>query len=193
LGENVDYEFVDGDLVFSPNIIIMPITKIVTYPYPTLLEEAQDVVFPLSNEDKTLLRNMWDTVAGIGVGLAAPQLGVSHKICIISLSKNMIPKGVKIRNNFAIINPVIVEYSARTCNMVEGCLSFPNQWWQINRPTDIVLEYSDEKGKRQRMKATGWMARVIQHEVDHLQGKVFINAGGIKIEEHELGDHDIVD
>jgi peptide deformylase len=171
----------------------MPVSKIVTYPYPTLLQEAQDVVFPLSNEDKTLLRNMWDTVAGIGVGLAAPQLGVSRKICIISLSKNMIPKGFKIRNNFSIINPIIVEYSKRTCNMVEGCLSFPNQWWQINRPTDIILEYSDEKGKRQRMKATGWMSRVIQHEVDHLHGKVFINAGGKKIEEHELDGRDIVD
>jgi peptide deformylase len=171
----------------------MPITKIVTYPYPTLLEEAQDVVFPLSNDDKTLLKNMWDTVAGIGVGLAAPQLGVSRKICIISLSKDMIPKGSKIRNNFAIINPMIVEYSQRTCTMTEGCLSFPNQWWQINRPTDIVLEYSDEKGKRQRIKASGWMSRVIQHEVDHLYGRVFINAGGTKIEENELGDRDIVD
>ncbi len=171
----------------------MPIQKIMTYPYPTLLSEASDVVFPLSNEDKALLRNMWDTVDGIGVGLAAPQLGIAKKICIISLSKTMIPKNVKIRNNFAIINPIIKEYSNNTKRMVEGCLSFPNQWWEIERPSDIVLEYTDEKGKRQRMKATGWMSRVIQHEVDHLYGKVFINAGGKKIQEHELGDRDIVD
>jgi peptide deformylase len=171
----------------------MPARKIVTYPFPTLLQESQDVVFPLSQEDKKLLKDMWDTVDGIGVGLAAPQLGVSRKICIISLSKTMIPKNQKIRNNFAIINPTIIEYSQQLCSMVEGCLSFPQQWWQISRPKDIVLEYTDEKGKRQRMKASGWMSRVIQHEVDHLHGKVFINMGGQKIEEHELGDRDIVD
>jgi peptide deformylase len=164
---------------------------IVTYPNPILEAKAQEVVFPLNGETKTLIKNMWKTVRGIGVGLAAPQVGVSKQICLIHLSE--VEKG-KQAQDFIMINPKITFFSELEAEMIEGCLSFPDEFWKIWRPANIIVEFQSENGKPQKIKANGWLSRVIQHEIDHLNGDIFIKKGGEKIAKDSLNhEDDIVD
>jgi peptide deformylase len=172
----------------------MSILEIITYPHPTLDLQAQTVQFPLALEDKTLIADMWETVDTKGVGLAAPQVDVSKRICIICLDPEMIPKNQKIKNNFVMINPEITFLSQVKANIIEGCLSFPEQYYKIVRPSNIIVKFQNEKGKWESIKASGWLSRVIQHEVDHLNGKLFINMGGEKIETESIKNRkEIVD
>ena len=157
--------------------------KITTYPNPILEQVAKDVTFPIDNETKTLIKNMWITVKELGVGLAAPQVGVSKRICLIHLSGVEKGKGAK---DILLINPVITFYSNVEAQMIEGCLSFPDEFWKIWRPANIQIEYQDERGNFKKLKANNWLSRVIQHEIDHLEGKIFIKKGGEKIEEKDL-------
>jgi peptide deformylase len=163
---------------------------IVTYPHPTLLSQADVVNFPLDHETKTLIKDMWATVRGQGVGLAAPQVGVSKQICIIYLSES--ERGAQAKD-IVMINPKITFYSQKEHEMVEGCLSFPSEYYKIWRPANIHVEYQDETGKRHVLKAKDWLSRVIQHEVDHLNAKLFINLGGIKLDPKDFDDDQIVD
>jgi peptide deformylase len=165
---------------------------IITYPNPVLDLQAEEVKFPLDKATKTLIKNMWDTVKDQGVGLAAPQVGVSKQICIIHLNEDIRGKGHK-ELDFVMINPKITFYSQLEHNMVEGCLSFPDQFYEIWRPANITVEYMDEKGKKKILKGKDWLSRVIQHEVDHLQGKLFINMGGKKITENDIKNKHVVD
>jgi peptide deformylase len=164
--------------------------SIVKYPDPVLEKTAEVVKFPLDNETKILIKNMWQEVREKGVGLAAPQVGVSKQICIIYLSGTEKGKQAK---DLVLINPKITFRSQAESLMIEGCLSFPGEYWEIWRPSNINVEYFDEKGKKKTLQASGWLSRVIQHEVDHLQGKLFINLGGRKLDEKDLHPEDIVD
>jgi peptide deformylase len=166
--------------------------KIITYPNPILEQVALPVDFPLSVQDKQLIADLWTTVAGEGVGLAAPQVGVSKQMCIIHLSDGSIGKKLK-QKDILLINPQITFYSEVENLMIEGCLSFPGEYYEIWRPANIHVEYQDEQGKKQKLKASKWLARVIQHEIDHLQGKVYTKMGGKKIKEEDLNENVIVD
>ena len=171
----------------------MPILPIFSYPTPILSQIADVVQFPLDASDKELIRNMWLTVEDQGVGLAAPQVNVPKKICIITLDPEMLPKKQKIKNNFVMINPEIVFYSEVVCKIIEGCLSFPEQYYRIERPTNITVKFQNEKGKWEQLNASGWLSRVIQHEVDHLNGQLFIHKGGVKIEPDSTNGERIID
>ena len=161
--------------------------KIVTYPDPILEKTVSEITFPLDNETKQLIKDMWIAVKELGVGLAAPQVGVSKKICLIHLSQ--VEKG-RSAKDLLMINPVITFESSLQNEMIEGCLSFPSQYWKIIRPANITVEYQDERGRSRKIKANNWLSRVIQHEVDHLNGQIFIKKGGVKIDEKELQNHD---
>lgn len=164
--------------------------SIVTYPNPILDQKAQKVSFPLNQATQDLIKNMWATVRSKGVGLAAPQVGVSKQICIINLAST--EKGAQAKD-ILMINPVITFYSEMEYEMVEGCLSFPGEYYKIWRPANITVEYRDERGKKRTLKAKEWLARVIQHEVDHLNGNLFIHMDGDKIPEQELSNTAVVD
>lgn len=157
--------------------------SIVTYPNRILDTPAQDVSFPLDNETKNLINQMWSVVKEKGVGLAAPQVGVSKKICLIHLSE--VERG-RNKKDILMINPEVTFESRVQSLMVEGCLSFPGEYWKIWRSSNITVEYYNVHGKKQKLRAGGWLARVILHEVDHLNGKVFILKGGQKIDEKDL-------
>jgi len=161
--------------------------SIIIYPNPILKQEAADVNFPLNLETKSLIQEMWQIVKGKGVGLAAPQIGVSKKICIIHLSEDKeIAKKLKQKSDFVMINPKIIFSSRLESLMIEGCLSFPDQYYQIWRPSNVTVEYFNEEGKKQILKGSDWLSRVIQHEIDHLHGRIFTEMGGKKIEDEEL-------
>lgn len=179
--------------------------KILKYPAEVLKQKAQDVDLPLSQFDMDFIRNMWSTVIDRGIGLAAPQVGVSKKICIIKVDKEIVSKKEK-ENEFVMINPKIVFYSQQEIELVEGCLSFPGEYFEIRRPANIKVDFLTIQNfkdflnnnqepiivKRQRL-LNGWLSRVVQHEVDHLNGKLFINLGGIRIETESLDEKTVVD
>ncbi|MBE9222177.1 peptide deformylase [Cyanobacterium stanieri LEGE 03274] len=105
-----------------------------------------------------------------GIGLAAPQVGVNKQMIVVDLqpdNENYPP--------LVMINPVIKKYSKEVCVLEEGCLSIPNVFLDVTRPSKIEVEFKNLSGKKQRIKASGWMARVIQHEMDHLTGILFVD------------------
>lgn len=164
---------------------------IITYPHPILDQQAAPVSFPLDQATKALIADMWTTVQDLGVGLAAPQVGVSKQICIIHLSEAEKDNKQLKQKDFVMINPVIIFSSELESLMIEGCLSFPQQYYEIWRPSNITVEYFDEHGKKHTLRAKEWLARVIEHEVDHLNGKVFIKMGGRKVEDKDLKERPI--
>jgi peptide deformylase len=163
---------------------------ILTYPNKVLEEKSQEVRFPVSTETKKLIDQMWSVVRKNGVGLAAPQVGVNKKICIIYLSQTESGKNAK---DLLLINPKITFYSSANYEMIEGCLSFPDEYYKIVRPANILVEYKDINGKMKKLSAGGWLSRVIQHEVDHLEGELFINKGGEKINPEKINKSEIID
>lgn len=103
-----------------------------------------------------------------GVGLAAPQVGVSKRI-FVARSDDEVDR--------VFVNPRIISYSEQTCEYEEGCLSIPGVYESITRPERVVVKALDENGKEFTLKAKGLLARIIQHECDHLDGVLFIDRG----------------
>ena len=101
-----------------------------------------------------------------GVGLAAVQVGILKRVVVIDLYDDNGP--------IVLINPVILKTKGEH-EVDEGCLSFPNQFAKVMRPEEVVAEYTDREGKRKKIKAKDLLAQAISHEVDHLEGEVFID------------------
>ncbi len=101
-----------------------------------------------------------------GVGLAAPQVGVSKRIILATLDE---------RDVTVMINPEIVSFSAATDICEEGCLSLPGEWGNVSRAKRIKLKYLDEKGEAVQTELSGLNARIVQHEIDHLNGVLFVD------------------
>jgi len=129
---------------------------------------------PIAHVDKELRRFMADMLetmyASDGIGLAAIQVGVPKCLAVIDLD----PKGPKSKPLY-IINPVIVAASEEQTTYNEGCLSVPEFWEDVHRPTRITVEYTDEKGAKRRVEAEGLLATCLQHEIDHVNGLLFID------------------
>ncbi|AFZ48053.1 peptide deformylase [Cyanobacterium stanieri PCC 7202] len=120
---------------------------------------------------KDLALQMLQTMyAENGIGLAAPQVGVNKQMIVVDLQPDN-----ETNPPLVMINPVIKKYSKDVCVLEEGCLSIPNVFFDVTRPSKIEVEFKNLEGKLQRIKAIGWMARVIQHEMDHLTGVLFVD------------------
>ncbi len=135
--------------------------KIYTDNAPILRKKASKVSLPPSTEIKKLLLDMKETACQKdGIGLAAPQVGKSVRAIIVNLPEKKL----------MMINPKITRRSFRKDIMEEGCLSLPGKFVKVKRPKKIMVKYFDENGKKLKLKANGLVSRVIQHEVDHLNG-----------------------
>ena len=151
------------------------ILPVYLYGQPVLRKEAE--VVPKDYPDlKTLVANMFETMYHAeGVGLAAPQVGLAIQLLVIDgdvLSDDFPEcKGFK----RTMINPVFLEKSEETVAMEEGCLSFPGIHEPVRRPTRIHVRYLDENFQEHDEWVEGYLARVMQHEFDHLEGKMFID------------------
>ena len=116
---------------------------------------------------QTLIDDMIDTMHKYnGVGLAAVQVGILKRVVVIDLYDDKGP--------IVLINPVILKTKGEQ-EVEEGCLSFPNQFAKIIRPQEVTAEYTDRTGKRVKIKAKDLLAQAICHELDHLDGEVFVN------------------
>ena len=117
------------------------------------------------------MKDMFETMYNApGIGLAAVQVGVLKRLIVIDISKEN-----EKRNPLCLINPVITKKSTITSTYEEGCLSIPGHFAEIERPADCEVEYVDDQGKKKSLKADGLLATCIQHEVDHLDGILFID------------------
>ncbi|MBP1589788.1 MAG: peptide deformylase [Kiritimatiellae bacterium] len=158
------------------------IYEIVKYGTPVLREKAEPVA-EVTDEIRALARDMFATMhAANGVGLAAEQVGKRIALCVVQIPVEYDVEeegGPRLNRDdllrLALVNPRIVETSARTWKMSEGCLSFPDITGSVERPWAITLEFTDLHGKPRREQLQGFLARACQHEIDHLQGVVFID------------------
>jgi peptide deformylase len=147
--------------------MILPIK---TYPDPILRHPAQPVVFPLSKEIKKLTQDMIDTVLKAdGIGLAAPQVGKSVKLIVVNLEKSGVPL-------VALYNPKVVTKSFAKTEIEEGCLSVPNVFGMVKRPKKVTVEAQTAEGKTVQFTDDGWVARIAQHEIDHINGRLIIDS-----------------
>lgn len=133
-----------------------------------VLRENAGKVTVFDNALAILVDAMFDTMAEAdGIGLAAPQVGVSKRLFVVDTRR----PGEKM----VFINPEIIETSQEVCSREEGCLSIPGMYYDIVRPSEITVQAQDLNGKAFITRASGMLARVIQHENDHLNGVLFID------------------
>lgn len=153
------------------------ILPIYIYGQPVLRKVAEDVT-PEYPELKTLIANMFETLdASNGVGLAAPQIGLAIRVVVIDLDvlSEEFPEYKGFRKAF--INAHILEYDdeSEKASSEEGCLSIPGISEKVTRPTRIRVKYLDEEMQEHDEWVEGYLARVMQHEFDHLEGTMFID------------------
>src|SRR3989344_1189937 len=131
-----------------------------------LLKQTERVKDPLAKEIQTLLPEMIETMhKEKGVGLAAPQINKSLRLAVAEVDGEV----------FCLINPEITSHSQEKIIFEEGCLSLPGEFFPIIRSEEVTVRYQNEKGLPKKLRATGLLAIVVQHEVDHLEGILIIN------------------
>ena len=132
---------------------------------PILREETKPVA-EITDELRALAKNMFDTMdLARGIGLAAPQVGRTERMAVIGVEDQ----------RFVIINPEIVEADGKTAKSEEGCLSIPDVYGDVERPARVRVRALDLEGKTFEVEAGELLARCLQHEIDHLHGKLFID------------------
>ena len=148
----------------------MAIREILTEPNK-ILRQISKPVKKVTKEEQTLMDNMMETMYNAnGIGLAAIQIGVPKRIIVMDISKK--DQG---KNPMYFVNPVIINKNKELSTYEEGCLSVPNQFAEVDRPATCEVEYLDYHGKKKILKAVGLLATCIQHEMDHLEGILFID------------------
>ena len=136
----------------------------------TILHDRAQPVDAVTPEIERLIDDMVETMyAAPGIGLAAPQVGVPLRICVVDISVGRDPKALLV-----LVNPEFIEREGTQLEE-EGCLSVPGFNATVVRPTRAVLKALDRSGKEQRHEATGLLARAFQHEMDHLDGTLFVD------------------
>ena len=148
----------------------MALLELVKAPDPRL-KLISEPVPEVDSKLRRFMSDMIDTmIAANGIGLAAIQVGVPKRVAVIDLD----PGGPKSQPVY-LVNPRIVEASEEVSTYNEGCLSVPEVWDDVKRPARLTVEYTDEKGRFQTVKAEGLLATVLQHEIDHINGLLFID------------------
>ena len=144
--------------------------KILIEPDPILRKKCEPLE-KVSDETRKLMDEMLETMyEAPGIGLAAVQIGILKKLIVIDISK-----GEEKKNPLFLVNPKIVHQSKETSIYEEGCLSLPGQFAEIERPAKCTVNYIDYNGKENELKANGLLATCVQHEIDHLNGILFID------------------
>lgn len=150
----------------------MALREVVAVPQPVLRRKAR----PVNKFDETLqtlIDDMVETMrAAPGVGLAAPQVDASQQVIVVEYPLDEDDEEAKPKL-FVMVNPQIVKASEETVNGIEGCLSVPELVGEVERAVEITVKGQNRRGQPMRVKAKGWLARIFQHEIDHLDGILF--------------------
>ena len=148
----------------------MSVRKILTEPNK-VLRQVSKKVDKVGEEERALMDDMLDTMYDApGIGLAAIQIGVPKRIIVMDISRDLDKKEPRY-----FVNPVIKNRNKKKARYEEGCLSVPDQFAEIERPNTCEVEYLDYDGNKKLLKADGLLATCIQHEMDHLEGILFID------------------
>jgi peptide deformylase len=146
------------------------IRPILQLPDP-VLRRVSTPVAKIDDEIKKLIKDMFETMYDApGIGLAAVQIGVAKRVVTIDATR-----GEDKKNPMVFINPEIISSSEDMDVKEEGCLSIAEFYEEVERPTAVTVRYMDEKGKAKEIEAEGLLARALQHEIDHLNGVLFID------------------
>ena len=146
----------------------MTIKTILTEPNK-ILRQISIPVDKVGSEEQKLMDDMLDTMyAAPGIGLAAIQIGIPKRIIVMDIGKDK-------KEPIYFVNPIIKNKNEKKSIYEEGCLSVPNQFAEIERPNECEIEYLDYNGEKNFLKADGLLATCIQHEMDHLEGILFID------------------
>ena len=144
--------------------------NIIIEPDPILRKKCEPLE-KVDTDTRKLMDDMLETMyAAPGIGLSAVQIGILKRLVVIDISRDEEKK-----NPIFLINPEIINQSKQISVYEEGCLSIPGQFAEIERPAECTLKYIDYNGKEKELKADGLLATCIQHEVDHLNGILFID------------------
>jgi len=148
----------------------MALREIIKLPDPRLRLVAEPVQ-EISDEIRSLVADMMETMyAAPGIGLAAIQVGVAQRVITLDLAKKDEPKNPQV-----VINPEILWTSEERATYEEGCLSIPEFYEEVERPAQVRVSYTDLDGNARDVEANGLLATCLQHEIDHLNGVLFID------------------
>ena len=148
----------------------MTIRKILTEPDPFLRQKSVDVD-EVNDEIRLLMDDMLETMYNApGVGLAAPQVGITKRIIVVDCARTDEPPAP-----YKMINPELIDTSKEKIINEEGCLSLPGHYADVSRPSTARVRYLDENGNQQIMDTEGLLAVCIQHEIDHINGILFVD------------------
>lgn len=165
----------------------MPIREILQVEHPALRRKAQ-AVNTFNGDLQSLIDDMIETMrAAPGVGLAAPQINVSKRVIVIEYGDEEdeeVPKKLHV-----LINPEISRASSETKTAPEGCLSVPEWLGDVERSLAITVKAKNRRGQSVKIKADGWLARIFQHEIDHINGILFLDRAE-SIYKPEIEDED---
>ncbi len=153
----------------------MALLDIVTTPDPILRRKSHKIT-DFGKEYRTLVNDMVETMRKApGVGLAAPQVGISERLIVVeyAIEETEDDNEEAPRKLFVVANPEIVEKSEEMVMGVEACLSVPELVGEVERHQSIVIKGMNKQGKPLKIKAEGWLARIFQHEIDHLDGILY--------------------
>jgi peptide deformylase len=144
--------------------------SILIAPHPTLKAHCRPVAATDTEQVRELLPRMFASMyKAPGIGLAAPQVGVLLRLAIVDLMAD------KKRSPVVLINPEVVAASDELASREEGCLSLPGQYAQVVRPAHVKVRFTDETGTRREIEGDGLLSACLQHEIDHLDGVLFID------------------
>ncbi|NUM43707.1 MAG: peptide deformylase [Anaerolineales bacterium] len=151
----------------------MALREIVTLPHPTLRRKARKVT-EFGPELQTLVDDMVETMrVAPGVGLAAPQVNISQQLIVVEFGDEEDENAPK--KLYILANPEIVKLSKETVMGVEGCLSIPGIVGEVERAEKALITGQNRRGQPVKIKAEGWLARIFQHEIDHLNGVLYVD------------------
>lgn len=162
----------------SPNLMTMGQMRLMPLAYygNPILRKVATPVPEITDSVKKLVKEMIETMDGCdGLGLAAPQVHHSTQIFVIRVPFEDLMGHVQLGDVKVFINPKVSEQSEEKWTVSEGCLSIPSLHADVERPKEITVEYTDLEGKRIKERVSGWQARVIMHENDHINGILFID------------------
>jgi peptide deformylase len=149
----------------------MPAREIILVPHPVLRKKAAKVT-DFGPELQDLIDDMIITLhENSGAGLAAPQVNVSQQVILVEFGSEddeEVPPTL-----YVMVNPKVTRFSRDTVNGAEGCLSIPRLMGEVERAQEITVEGQDRFGEKMKMKLAGWVARIFQHEIDHINGILY--------------------
>ncbi|MGD9507135.1 MAG: peptide deformylase [Geminicoccaceae bacterium] len=147
----------------------MALLEILQAPHPVLKTKAAPVA-EVDDRLRQLAADMFETMyKAPGIGLAAPQVGVSERLVVMDVAED------EERRPMVLVNPEIVWKSGERGTAEEGCLSLPGQFADVTRPRAVKVRFRDEQGEERELEAEGLLARCLQHEIDHLDGVLFVD------------------